>query len=49
MINDSTRGRFVCPECHGTIAVDPPVRRALVEHGCVLCGTAVSQGAFEAS
>lgn len=47
MSNDRTPEQFVCPECHGTVAVDPPIRRALVDHGCVLCGTTVSQGAFE--
>jgi len=46
MNGDTTRERFVCPECEGTITVDPPVRRALVEHGCVLCGTGVPSEAF---
>ena len=41
MSSDTTRDRFVSPECEETTTVDPSARRALVEHGCVLCGTGI--------
>jgi hypothetical protein len=46
MSGDATDRRFVCPECHGWVPVDSETRRAIVTHGCVLCGTAVTPDAF---
>lgn len=37
---------FVCPGCTESISVDAGMRDALIEHGCVVCGTAVSPSAF---
>ena len=38
---------FVCPECDQSIRVNPSMREALVENGCVICGTAITQDAFD--
>lgn len=40
------RYTFVCPECTEEIAVDEPMRTALLESGCVACGSAVPTAAF---
>jgi len=40
---------FVCPECAQTIEVNASMRDALIDNGCVLCGAAVSEGAFSRS
>jgi transcription initiation factor IIE alpha subunit len=37
---------FVCPECHEQIAVNEAMRTALLDSGCVICGTDLSPGAF---
>ncbi|AGB17473.1 hypothetical protein Halru_2903 [Halovivax ruber XH-70] len=37
---------FVCPECASSFVVDDDKRAALVEHGCVRCGTALTPDAF---
>ena len=37
---------FLCPECAETLAVNRPMRDALIERGCVICGTAVTPEAF---
>ena len=37
---------FVCPECEESIAVDDPMKDALVENGCVVCGSPVTPAAF---
>ncbi|MFB6352513.1 MAG: hypothetical protein ABEJ92_00350 [Halobacteriales archaeon] len=37
---------FHCPGCDETLEVNPPMREALIDNGCVICGTAVSANAF---
>lgn len=37
---------FVCPECGETMSVNGPMRDALVENGCVVCGASVTGDAF---
>jgi rRNA maturation protein Nop10 len=37
---------FVCPDCGESMAVNPAMRDALLENGCVVCGSAVSPAAF---
>lgn len=39
---------FVCPECGETMSVNGPMRDALVENGCVVCGASVTDDAFSA-
>ncbi|MFP8956867.1 hypothetical protein ACLI4Y_09070 [Natrialbaceae archaeon A-CW3] len=38
---------FVCPECTQSITVNASMRSALVENGCVVCGSSVSPNHFE--
>jgi predicted RNA-binding Zn-ribbon protein involved in translation (DUF1610 family) len=38
--------RFVCPECAESIAVNEQMKDAIVDHGCVICGTQISSDAF---
>jgi len=33
---------FVCPECHGKFPVDRGKKRALIRHGCAVCGASVT-------
>lgn len=40
---------FVCPECGESMSVNAPMRDALVENGCVVCGASVSGDAFSES
>jgi endogenous inhibitor of DNA gyrase (YacG/DUF329 family) len=40
---------FVCPRCQESLEVNPPMMDALIERGCVICGSAVSEGAFSDS
>lgn len=40
--------RFVCPTCEESLTVNPSMRDALLEEGCVICGAAVTETAFEA-
>ncbi|WP_199243725.1 MULTISPECIES: DUF7560 family zinc ribbon protein [Haloplanus] len=37
---------FHCPSCGESMAVNAPMREALLNHGCVVCGTAVPRSAF---
>jgi hypothetical protein len=37
---------FVCPEGRESLAVNGPMRDALVGSGCVLCATTVTRDAF---
>jgi predicted RNA-binding Zn-ribbon protein involved in translation (DUF1610 family) len=39
---------FRCPDCGESVAVNPPMREALLDYGCVVCGTALSPAAFTA-
>ena len=38
--------RFHCPECAQEIPVDEELQAGLLEHGCPLCGAAVTEVAF---
>lgn len=37
---------FVCPGCGESLAVNVAMKEALIDNGCVICGTDVSSGAF---
>jgi hypothetical protein len=37
---------FVCRACTHSTTVNVPMRDALVENGCVVCGTSVTETAF---
>ncbi|MFB6080275.1 MAG: hypothetical protein ABEJ81_04690 [Haloferacaceae archaeon] len=37
---------FVCPACGESLAVNPSMKEALIDRGCVICGTAVTAEAF---
>jgi len=38
--------QYVCPNCGQAIAVNAPMRDALLSNGCVVCGARVSDEAF---
>ena len=40
------RYRFVCSRCSQTVEVNGAMIRALLEHGCVVCGGTVSNRSF---
>lgn len=40
---------FVCPVCGESMSVNAPMRDALIENGCVICGSSVSTDAFKQS
>lgn len=42
----TTEYRYVCPVCEESIEVNDGMREALIEHGCVICGTDLSTEAF---
>ncbi|WP_251343478.1 DUF7560 family zinc ribbon protein [Haloplanus halophilus] len=48
-MNGGTDLTFHCPDCGESMAVNAPMREALLEHGCVVCGSAVSRNAFSPS
>ncbi|WP_442904975.1 DUF7560 family zinc ribbon protein [Haladaptatus sp. CMSO5] len=37
---------FSCPECGESLVVNASMRDALIDNGCVICGSAVSSSAF---
>jgi endogenous inhibitor of DNA gyrase (YacG/DUF329 family) len=37
---------FHCSTCDKSMAVNGPMRDAILEKGCVVCGTSVSRSAF---
>lgn len=37
---------FTCPECGESMRVNTPMRDALVDRGCVICGYSVTAEAF---
>lgn len=37
---------YVCPDCAASFPVDAATRDALLAHGCAVCGSPVSTGAF---
>ncbi|WP_170864747.1 DUF7560 family zinc ribbon protein [Halogranum amylolyticum] len=45
-MTDSTDYTFVCPECAESILVNESMRDALLDNGCVVCGSSVSRRAF---
>lgn len=45
---DETDYTFVCPECGESVTVNPSMRDALLDNGCVICGATVSPAAFTA-
>lgn len=47
MGSDESEGyTFVCPECEEQLALNEPMKETLIERGCVICGTAVTEAAF---
>lgn len=38
---------FRCGECGESIEVDAPMREAMMDKGCVICGAAVPDSSFE--
>lgn len=46
MSHEEGEYRFACPECEETLEVNGPMREALLDRGCVICGSAVSPRAF---
>jgi predicted RNA-binding Zn-ribbon protein involved in translation (DUF1610 family) len=38
--------KFRCPDCGESVAVNSSMREVLLDHGCVVCGTALSPAAF---
>lgn len=43
----STDYTFTCPECEEVMEVNQSMKDALEDHGCVICGTTVTDAAFE--
>ncbi|MFB6107561.1 MAG: hypothetical protein ABEJ82_01815 [Haloplanus sp.] len=43
---DPATHTFVCPVCSESMSVSDAMQAALVEHGCVVCGSAVPLTAF---
>lgn len=39
---------FVCPACGETMEVNSSMREALLENGCVICSSQVTDAAFAA-
>jgi predicted RNA-binding Zn-ribbon protein involved in translation (DUF1610 family) len=37
---------FHCPDCGEAMTVNESMRDALLDHGCVVCGTTLSSSAF---
>lgn len=37
---------FACPKCDESLEVNDSMKDALVERGCVICGTTVTEAAF---
>lgn len=46
-MNGSAEFHFECPNCAESIEVNEPMKTAIVESGCIVCGAAISQTAFE--
>jgi predicted RNA-binding Zn-ribbon protein involved in translation (DUF1610 family) len=46
MMSSSVDYNFVCPECAESITVNASMKEALLDHGCVICGTTVTKSAF---
>lgn len=37
---------FVCPKCEESLTVNDSMMDALIDNGCVICGTSVSAESF---
>jgi transcription initiation factor IIE alpha subunit len=37
---------FVCPECEERLEINEKMKHTLIERGCVICGTSVTEEAF---
>ncbi|WP_251330397.1 DUF7560 family zinc ribbon protein [Haloplanus pelagicus] len=48
-MNGGTDLTFHCPTCDESMDVNAPMREALLEHGCVVCGTTVPRSAFSSA
>lgn len=46
MGRDGPEYTFACPACGESLAVNGAMREALIERGCVICGTEVTAEAF---
>lgn len=46
MVDADGELRFACPECAETLAVNDPMREALLRKGCVVCGSPVTADDF---
>ena len=46
-MDDSVGCHFVCESCAESMEVDGPMRDALIEFGCVICGSPVSARSFD--
>ncbi|MFB6131483.1 MAG: hypothetical protein ABEJ28_11770 [Salinigranum sp.] len=45
----ATEYQFVCSSCSEEITASEPMRRALLDHGCVICGEIPSDRDFRRS
>ena len=41
-----TKYEFSCPDCGQAIEVNEPMREAILEHGCPVCGSVVEPSNF---
>ncbi|EMA56112.1 DUF7560 family zinc ribbon protein [Halococcus thailandensis] len=37
---------FLCPACGESLEVNDSMKQALIQKGCIICGTTVTDGAF---
>ncbi|SEK28990.1 DUF7560 family zinc ribbon protein [Haloferax larsenii] len=45
-MTDSADYTFECPDCGESMMVNASMRDALIDNGCVICGSTVSQQSF---
>ncbi|MFB6297857.1 MAG: hypothetical protein ABEH56_04990 [Salinirussus sp.] len=43
---ESEEYAFVCPECEERLNMNKTMKQTLIEEGCVICGTPVTEEAF---
>lgn len=43
---DGEEYAFVCSACEESLEVNEPMKKTLIERGCVICGTTVTEEAF---
>jgi Zn ribbon nucleic-acid-binding protein len=47
MSGDESEGyAFVCPACEERLEINKTMKETLIERGCVICGTSVTEEAF---